>query len=102
MPILSGLFALALVAAAGETNERYPVTRDLWLSNVGSEADGNNGGAPQIKLKSYQEMSIVDLDPNPLKGRVVISAALHVRLSAEPVLKRVTVGTFGAPWVEGT
>src|SRR5262249_33660032 len=73
-----------------------------WFSHVGEEADGNNGGAPQLKVKSYQEMSLVDIDPGPLRGRVVASATLHVRLSAEADLKRVTVGSFGAPWVEGT
>jgi len=99
MPSLTGLFALALLAAAPL---RVPVTRDVWLSDVGREADGNNGAAPQLKLKSYQEMTLVDVDPAPMKGRVVVAATLHVRLSAAPALKRVTVGTFGAPWVEGT
>ena len=32
------------------------------------EADGNNGAAPRLKLKSIQEMSLVDIDPGPLVG----------------------------------
>ncbi len=81
---------------------RLPVTRDTWFSNVGSEADGNNGGAPKLKLKSYQEMSLVDIDPAPLRGHVVLAATLSLKLAAEPILKRVTVGTFGSEWFEGT
>ena len=86
---------------AGET-VKAPVTRDTWFSNVGVEADGNNGGADKLKLKSNQEMSLIDVDPAPLKGRVVLGATLHLHLAGEPILHRVTVGTFGAEWVEGT
>ena len=47
---------------------RLDVTRDTWVSEVGQEADGNNGGAPRLKLKSIQEMSLVDIDAAPLRG----------------------------------
>jgi hypothetical protein len=30
---------------------RLEVTRDNWISQVGQEADGNNGSAPRLKLK---------------------------------------------------
>ena len=69
---------------------------------MGEEADANLGGSPRLKLKSIQEMSLVDVDPAPLRGRVVRSATFHVRSTGEPRLKRVTVGTFGAEWSEGT
>ena len=36
--------------AAGE-DVRLPVTRDTWFSNVGAEADGNNGGSPQAQAE---------------------------------------------------
>lgn len=88
--------------AATPVSVRVPVTRDTWFSNVGAEADGNNGGATRLKFKSHQEMSLIDVDAAPLRGRVVRSAALHLRLAAEPRLLRVTVGGFGAEWVEGT
>jgi hypothetical protein len=81
---------------------RLPIVRDTWFSNVGSEADANVGGSPRLKLKSIQEMALVDVDPGPLRGRVVRSARLHVRSSGKPEWKRVTVGSFGADWVEGT
>jgi hypothetical protein len=105
MPISMFVVSFALTATAqtsGRETVRVPVTRDTWFSHVGSEVDGNNGGSTKLKLKSYQEMSVVDIDPAPLRGRVVLAATLHLRLAAEPILRRVTVGSFGAPWVEGT
>jgi Domain of unknown function (DUF4091) len=107
---LGPFLGLAIVASAslasfGQNTPqpiRLPVTRDTWFSNVGSEADANIGGSPRLKLKSIQEMSLVDVDPAPLRGRVVKSATLHVRSTGEPRLKRVTVGSFGAEWFEGT
>ncbi len=100
---LSLLALLPFTAAAGSevTTVRAPVTRDTWLSNVGKEADGSNGGAAQLKVKSIQEMSLIDIDPAPLKGRVVVGAMLHVHLSGAEILHRVTVSSFGADWVEG-
>ena len=99
--VLLALAALTAAPDAARDPIRLAVTRDAWLSNAGDEADGNNGAAPQIKLKSYQEMSLLDFDPTPLRGRVVVAAALHLRLSAAPILRRVTVGSIAAPWVEG-
>ena len=107
--LLRGLAVLSLSAAAvgsaaplaGET-VRVAVTRDTWYSNVGDEAHGNNGGSPRLKLKSIQEMSLIDIDPAPLRGPVVIGRRRSTSKRGEPVLKRVTVGSFGAPWVEGT
>ncbi len=81
---------------------RFPVLRDTFFSNVGDEGKGNNGGASQMKLKSIQEMSLVDIDPAPLKGRVIKRATLHLHLSSGQVLRRVTVGTFASDWVEGS
>jgi hypothetical protein len=56
MPISTAILSLVLLAAApegGHGTVRLPVTRDMWLSDVGKEDDGNNGAAPQLKLKSY-------------------------------------------------
>ena len=84
------------------TPVRLPIARDTWFSNVGGEADTNTGGSPRLKLKSIQEMSLIDVDPSPIRGRVVRSATLHVRSTGEPRLKRITVGSFGSEWFEGT
>ncbi len=72
---------------AGEAM-RVPVTRDTWFSNVGTEADCNLGGSTQLKLKSNQEMSLIDIDPKPLRGRVIKGATLHMHLAGEERLYR--------------
>jgi 3D (Asp-Asp-Asp) domain-containing protein len=103
LELIQALTILVVAASSTSAQEvRLPVTRDTWFSNVGSEANGNNGAAPRLKLKSNQEMSVIDVDPAPLRGRVVTSATLHLRSVGEPRLLRVTVGSFGADWVEGT
>jgi hypothetical protein len=81
---------------------RVPVTRDTWFSNVGAESDCNLGGSTQLKLKSNQEMSLIDIDAKALRGRVIQGATLHVHLAGPERLHRVTVSSFGADWVEGT
>ncbi len=81
---------------------RLDVTRDAWISEVGREADGNNGGATRLKLKSIQEMSLLDIDPTSLLGRTIRSAALHLKVAGDETLKRVTVSSVGAEWDEGT
>ena len=108
-------FGLLMLASAQDAREpraaptgsksqvvRLEVTRDTWVSEVGQEADGNNGGAPRLKLKSIQEMTLIDVDPAPLRGRVVAAAALHLKSAGDPPLRRVTVGGIGAQWFEGS
>ena len=92
------------VASTGLTSQltRLEVTSDTWVSDVGQEADGNNGGAPRLKLKSIQEMTLIDVDPAPLRGRVINAATLHLKSAGEPPLRRVTVGGIGAQWFEGS
>jgi Domain of unknown function (DUF4091) len=89
-------------AATPRETVRLDVTRDAWISEVGREADGNNGGAPRLKLKGIQEMSLLDIDPKPLLGRTIRSAALHLKQAGDELLKRVTVSSVGAEWYEGT
>ena len=102
VPAIVASVSLASSGQEAPRSVRLPVTRDTFFSNVGSEADINLGGSPRLKLKSIQEMSLIDVDATPLRGRVVRSATLHVKSTGEPRLKRVTVGSFGADWVEGT
>jgi len=90
------------VPATAADELRLPIVRDTWFSHVGREADGNTGGSPRLKLKSNQEMCVLDIDPTPLRGRVVQSATLHLRLAGDQPLRRVTVGSIAAEWVEGT
>lgn len=81
---------------------RAPVVRDTWFSGVGDEARCNLGGAAKLKFKSIQELSLIDIEPKPLRGRIVTQATLHLHLDGSEILHRVTVGTFGSEWVEGT
>jgi len=81
---------------------RLEVTRDTWVSEVGREADGNNGGAPRLKLKSIQEMTLLDIEAGALRGRIIRSAELHLRLAGDQPLRRVSVSSVGAEWFEGT
>ena len=106
------LIILILVAAARLSSprpgpnpphrSRLEVTRDTWVSDVGPEADGNNGARPRLKLKSIQEMSLVDIDARPLVGRTIRSAVLHLKKAGDERLERVTVSSVGAEWFEGT
>ncbi len=101
--VVSLLFGIAAPVAVSRGEElRLPVVRDTWVSSVGEEADCNLGGAPRLKLKSYQEMSLVDIDPQPLRGRIVEAAWLFVRLAGEERLHRVSVSSISMPWEEGT
>lgn len=101
---LMRLFALLCVAApvALADNLRLDVTRDTWVSAVGKEADGNNGGAPRLKFKGIQELSIVDVDPSPLKGKRIKRAELHLKAASGDVLRRVSISTLATEWAEGT
>ena len=85
---------------------RIEISRDTWVSAYQeggySEQDGNNGGDHRLKLKGIQEFSIVDIDPSPLRGRLVKSATLHVHLAGKKRLHRVTVSTLASDWAEGS
>jgi hypothetical protein len=106
--VMIGAMALAAARADGQTEptahptRRLDITRDTWVSEVGREADGNNGASPRLKLKSIQEMTLLDIDARPLRGRTIRSAELHLKLAGEEPLRRVTVSSVGAEWFEGT
>jgi hypothetical protein len=103
---LSGCL-LACSADSGEAPDpsvlRLPVTRDTIISAYPPERDGNSGGAGRLKLKGWQESTLLDIDPEPLRGRVVRKARIHVRSAAPDwPLARVGVSTVASPWNEGT
>src|SRR5688572_5008249 len=75
--IILSFCSSALAQVANSDSVRANVTRDTWVSNVGDEKTKNNGGAEKLKTKGNQEMSILDIDPQPLVGRVVTGATLH-------------------------
>jgi hypothetical protein len=100
--LIIGLVSFLAIEAKAQETRDFPASRDTWFSNVGREADGNLGGSGKLKLKSIQEMSLIDFDLSKLKGRIVRSAKLRVRSTGQPFLQRVTVSSIGAEWVEGT
>jgi len=82
---------------------KLEVTRDTWLSAVGEERVGSNGGAGQLKLKGQQEYCIFDVDAAALKGKLITGALWHFHsASPDAPILRVTVSTLACPWVEGT
>jgi hypothetical protein len=79
------------------------ISRDAWISDMGQEREGNNGGAAKFKLKGIQEMTLFDADLSALKGKRITGALLHMKCTSLNVpARRVTVSTVAAPWVEGT
>lgn len=83
---------------------RLPVTRDTRVSSYPGEEAFSPGGASQIKLKSNQEMGLVDFEASSLRGKVITGGELHVQLpnEARERLRRVTIAGVCGAWVEGT
>ncbi|AMV30588.1 hypothetical protein VN12_00630 [Pirellula sp. SH-Sr6A] len=94
---------LAVESLAAEPKEiRLPVTRDTWLSNAGNESKGANGGASRLKLKSIQELSLIDFDFASLRGHAISRARLYLKRASDIPIDRITLSTLAADWVEGT
>lgn len=96
------VFAWQVTSTTAQKNlVKLPVSRDTWLSSVDQERLGSNGGAARLKLKSYQEMSIVDFDSSSLKGRVIERAKLFFNVPDKKPLLRISVSSLSAEWHEG-
>lgn len=80
---------------------RIPVTRDLWISSAQGEEEGNNGAAPRLKVKGYQEFSILDFDVTSLRGKRIERATLFLKRTGDERLYRVGVSSITSEWVEG-
>jgi len=99
----TNIFIGATVESATDGNIRLEVTRDTWVSSYKGETEGSNGGADRLKVKGQQEMTLLDIDPSPIAGRVIERATLHVRIiNPEIPLKRVGISTISAEWTEGS
>ena len=94
-------FGGASIESAPDGYIRLEVTRDTWVSSYPGETEGSNGGEDRLKAKGHQEMTLIDIDPFQITGRVIERAVLHLR-SANPKipLKRVGVSTISAEWTE--
>src|SRR6185369_3913788 len=95
------LVMLLVTPSLAATEVRVPVTRDTWVSSEASEREGNNGGDFRIKTKGIQELSLLDIDPAPLRGRVITAAKLHLHVLGGDVQRRLTVSSVTTEWGEG-
>jgi len=81
-----------------------PFSKDTWVSAVGDEIIGSNGGAHKLKLKGRQEYILFDADLAELKGKLITGAMLHMR-SATPdtaPFLRLGISTIATSWEEGS
>ena len=58
--------------------------RHLVVATSAPRPTATTAAPTRLKLKSNQEMSLIDIDPAPLRGRVIRGATLHVRSAGEP------------------
>jgi hypothetical protein len=101
-PLIAACLAVAVPPVPAAEKLRVEVSRDLWISDYPSEREGNNGAAARLKLKGIQELTLLDFDPAPLRGRKVERAWLHLHATGTESLGRTTVSTVAEPWEEGT
>ena len=95
-------FTNAPIADESDGYIRLDVTRDTWVSSYQGETEGSNGGADRLKVKGHQEMTLLDIDPSLIAGRVIEHALLRVKVVNPKVpLKRVGISTISAEWTEG-
>jgi len=102
------VLATTLILSAGGTQGRveaetlrFPAVRDLYVSSASGEEEGNNGASPRLKVKGYQEFSLLDFDVASLRGRRIKEAKIGVKLASEERLRQVTVSSIVVPWNEG-
>lgn len=98
------IFFFLAVRAEAETATvtKIPINKDVWVSSIGHEKYGNNGGVTRWKLKGIQEFTLFDADLSSLKRRRITKALLHLRIaSSEAQALRVSISTIATPWNEG-
>lgn len=100
--------------------QKFVCSRDVWVSTI-PEADGvqevntSMGKTQRLKIKTIQEMAILDFDLSPLKGKVVGGGRLYFNILHDPnelkrlnlpferrhLLKRIGLSTVSTDWLEG-
>jgi len=102
--LIATILLLCAVGTRGRVEAetlRFPAIRDLYVSSASGEEEGNNGASPRLKVKGYQEFSLLDFDVASLRGRRIKEAKIGVKLASEERLHQVTVGSIVVPWNEG-
>ena len=119
------LLGVVLVAAAAGLAEekKFICSRDVWVSACPTgdegedERDTSMGKTTQLKLKTIQEMAILDFDLSALKGSKVAGGWLYFHIPKDAaeaevervklpfkrkhLLKRIGLSTVSTDWVEG-
>jgi len=106
---------LACAATARPEERKFICSRDVWVSAVGEEVNHSMGKTPTMKIKTIQEMAILDFDLSELKGKVVGDGYLYFNIVHDPeeiarhnlpfprkhLLRRIGLSTVSTDWVEG-
>ncbi len=98
------LFTLLLIlpqAAASPETLRLPCSADTMLSTSHGEERQNGGGRSTLRLKAIEDLSILDFDVAPLKGRTVEEARLFLFPTGPHKLRSLGISTIATPWKEG-
>jgi len=115
------LVVLVAASAARGAEKKFTCTRDVWVSAVPAgdagekEFDTSMGKTATLKLKTIQEMAILDFDMSDLKGKTVTGGWLWFHIVANPeevkrldlpfkrkhLLRGIGVSTVSSDWVEG-
>lgn len=108
-------------ACAPAEEAKFVCSRDVWVSSVPTgdegepERDTSMSKTPQLKIKTIQEMAILDFDLSKLKGKKVSGGWLYFHIVHNPeeiarvelpfkrkhLLRRIGLSTVSADWVEG-
>ena len=95
------IVTLKFGAISGTEPVRIEASRDAWISAYPGEQEGNNGGAPRLKLKGIQEFFLIDFDASAHKGKKVQRAELRMKSVNDDAAMRVTFSTVKTEWSEG-
>src|SRR5438132_13563402 len=102
MRILAALILLlpAQTSSSPETL-RLPCIADTMLSTSHGEERLNGGGRSNLRLKSIEDLAILDFDVTPLRGRSVEEARLFIFPTGPHKLRSIGISTIATPWKEG-
>jgi hypothetical protein len=101
MRILAALLLFLPQGAASPETLRLPCSADTMLSTSHGEERQNGGGRSTLRLKAIEDLSILDFDVAPLKGRTVEEARLFLFPTGPHKLRSIGISTIATPWKEG-
>jgi len=95
------LLLLPAQTSAAPDTLRLPCTADTMLSTTRGEEGLNGGGRSNLRLKSIEDLAILDFDVSPLKGRTVEEARLFLVPTGPHKLRSIGISTIATAWKEG-